>query len=67
MIVGARIRATRLSHGLTIEALSNLCDLHPTSIARIERGDNSPTLQTLFRIAESLDTDAANFIVGVLD
>jgi transcriptional regulator with XRE-family HTH domain len=53
---GARLRAMRLERGLTQEQLAESAELHPTFISNIERGYSSPTLSTLLRLADALNT-----------
>ncbi|MDQ4144138.1 MAG: helix-turn-helix transcriptional regulator [Actinomycetota bacterium] len=36
------------------EALAHACARHPTYISLLERGKNSPSLKTLFLLAEAL-------------
>ncbi len=64
-LVGMRIRSTRQSQELTIEDLAEACDMHPTSLGRVERGDTSPTLHSLVKIADALNTDLAEFLEGI--
>lgn len=52
--LGARIRATRERVGITQEALANAAGTDRPSIVRIEAGQQSPTLDTLIRIARVL-------------
>jgi len=52
--VGRRIRALRKQQGLTLHMLAEECGLSPTAISRIERGDNSPTVSSLHRLATAL-------------
>ncbi|WGD37631.1 helix-turn-helix transcriptional regulator [Lysinibacter sp. HNR] len=65
--VGSRIRSARRVQKLTIESLAEECEMHPTSLGRVERGDTSPTLQTLFRICIALQIDMAELVHGITD
>jgi transcriptional regulator with XRE-family HTH domain len=60
--LGAAIRKLRASRGWSIEALADRADVHWTSISRIELGEQSPTWETVGRIAAALGLD-----VGELD
>lgn len=44
------IRATRVRHGLTQTALARRAGTTQTAISRLERGDRSPTVETLRRL-----------------
>ncbi|MEW6679541.1 MAG: helix-turn-helix transcriptional regulator [bacterium] len=52
----------RKSLGLSQEALANKSDLHPTYIGRIERGEVSPTINVLDKIANSLGLPLDNLL-----
>jgi len=54
-IIGRRLQQMRKSQGLSQEALANKADLHPTYIGRIERGEVSPTINVLDKIANALN------------
>ena len=53
--IGAVIRTCRKKKGLSQEVLSGLADLDRTHYSKIERGLRSPTIDTLFKIAQALD------------
>jgi transcriptional regulator with XRE-family HTH domain len=55
-IVGENVRKLRKQAGLSQERLSELSDLHPSSIGRLERGILNITLDTLEQIARALKT-----------
>ena len=55
MLVGEVLRRLREEKGKTQEVLSGLAGLDRTHYSKIERGLRSPTLDTLFRIAQALD------------
>jgi transcriptional regulator with XRE-family HTH domain len=52
--VGVRIRALRNAQGLSLQALAERCGLSANAISRIERGENSPTVSSLHRLATTL-------------
>ena len=52
---GSVIRELREERGLSQEALSFACGRHRTYVSLIERGKNSPSIQTLWMLAEALE------------
>lgn len=57
--LGENIRELRLKLGLTQEELADACDLHPTEVGRVERGDRDLRLSTIMRVARGLDVAPA--------
>lgn len=55
--IGQKIRDLRTSKGISQEDLSNEAELPLSQIGRIERGENNPTISSLFAIAQALDVD----------
>lgn len=53
-LVGQRVRRLRERGNLSLRALSSRCGLSINTISQIERGDNSPTVSSLHRLAEAL-------------
>jgi transcriptional regulator with XRE-family HTH domain len=53
------IRETRLRHGLDQGALARRCRTSQTYISRIERGDISPTVQTLGKLLQAMGEQLA--------
>ena len=54
-VVGARIRERRRACGLSLAALAARTNLTPSFLSLIERDRNSPSLESLRRIAEALE------------
>ncbi|MFF7485661.1 helix-turn-helix domain-containing protein [Streptomyces luteogriseus] len=52
--VGERIRAVRLAANLTQERLALAAEIDRPSVVRIEQGQQSPTLDTLIRLADAI-------------
>lgn len=46
--VGLRIRCYRKQNRITQEKLAEICELHPTYIGQLERGEKNATIETLF-------------------
>jgi transcriptional regulator with XRE-family HTH domain len=53
--VGGRIRELRKMEGLSLRALADRCGLSINAISRIERGESSPTVASLIRLATALE------------
>ncbi len=58
--LGERIKFIRESRKLTQTELAKKCDSDQSTIANIEKGNKDPSLQTLIKIANGLDTHIAN-------
>jgi len=54
-IVGKVIKESREKKGLSQEVMSGLACIGRTHLSAIERGVRKPTLETFFRIAESME------------
>lgn len=63
--IGRRIRESRQKLGISREDLSALSEMEATSIGRIERGESSPSVQSIVRLAFALETDPGQFISGI--
>jgi transcriptional regulator with XRE-family HTH domain len=59
--VGSQVRALRQQQGLSMRALSELCELSPNAISLIERGITSPSVSTLHRLATALKVPITSF------
>lgn len=57
LMFGKRIRSLRQSQNISQEKLAEFSGLHPTYIGQIERGEKSPTLDSIYKLAEGLNTD----------
>ncbi|MFH8792177.1 helix-turn-helix domain-containing protein [Streptomyces sp. NPDC017941] len=62
MAVGERIRQARLDVSRTQEQVSLATGIDRPSIVRIEQGQQSPTLDTLFRIADAIGVPLADLV-----
>lgn len=54
---GNRLKNLRKKRGLSQEEVSNKAGLDRTYEGKIERGERSPSLETVEKIAEALDVD----------
>ena len=64
-MIGARIKEVRSKKGLTQEQLSERIDINPKYLSSIERGKENPTLNTLIKLAQSLDVNIDDFFAMV--
>jgi DNA-binding XRE family transcriptional regulator len=62
--IGQRIRETRLALGMTQLDLATATDIRRPNVARLERGCNTPTIETLQRVAEALGVSVASLVSG---
>jgi transcriptional regulator with XRE-family HTH domain len=60
--VGARIRELRIEANLSQEQLAYEADVPLSQIGRIERGENNPTVSTLYVIAEALKVELKHLV-----
>lgn len=51
---GEKLKQRRTELGLTLRALATTTDITPPGLNRIERGERSPTAESLGRIAAAL-------------
>lgn len=56
------MRAARLRANLTQEAVAHRCQMERPNYVRIERGQASATLDTLFLIADALQVPLADLV-----
>jgi transcriptional regulator with XRE-family HTH domain len=56
---GLRLRQVRTERGLSQDELAHRTDLHPTAIARFERGAREPRLTTILRLARGLEVPSS--------
>lgn len=59
--VGVCLRSLRDQQGLSLRALAERCGLSTNAISLIERGENSPTVSTLHRLATALNVPITDF------
>ncbi len=58
---GNHLRKIRLEKGLTCEQLEELSEIDAKQISRLERGERSPTLTTMFYLAKGLGIKHTSF------
>lgn len=52
---GARIAELRKQFSISQEELAERCGVHRTYIGTVERGEKSPTLNTIYKIAKGFN------------
>ena len=55
--LGARLKEIRKARGLTQEALAEQVDLTPQYLSRLEGGRQSPSVETVAKLAEALQVE----------
>ena len=53
--IGIRVRSEREKYGLTREGIAEIIGLSPFYIGQIERGDRRMSLETLYKVSDSLN------------
>ena len=63
--LGLRIRYYRKEKHLTQEQLSEICNLHPTYIGQIERGEKNATVESIYKIATGLEIPVSKLLENI--
>lgn len=63
--LGSRIRYYRKEKNITQEKLAEICNLHPTYIGQIERGEKNATLESIYRISKGLGVSMSKLLEDV--
>lgn len=63
--LGEVLREIRLHKGMSQEDLALACDRHRTYVSLLERGKNSPSVRTLFMMAQALEVAPSALLKGV--
>lgn len=61
-MLGRRIRALRVSRGMTQEQLGEKADINYKYLGSVERGERNPSLDNLVRIAGGLSISLADLL-----
>jgi transcriptional regulator with XRE-family HTH domain len=64
LALGAAIRKRRLKSNISQEQLAALAELDRSYVGQVERGENSVALHPLIRIANALNTTAAELFAN---
>ena len=62
VVLGKKIKETRLKLGLTQEGLGQRAKLHYSYIGQVERGNKVPSIRTLKRIASALNIQVESLL-----
>ncbi|CAM5209801.1 DNA-binding protein OS=Lysinibacillus sphaericus OX=1421 GN=LS41612_09375 PE=4 SV=1 [Lysinibacillus sphaericus] len=62
LIFARNLKAIREKEKLSLEKVSQLCGVSKTMIGQIERGESSPTLTTIWKIATGLKVSFTTLI-----
>ncbi len=62
VVLGKKIKETRLKLGLTQEGLGKRVELHYSYIGQVERGNKVPSIRTLKRIALALNIQVESLL-----
>ncbi|OUP17606.1 hypothetical protein B5F29_13495 [Lachnoclostridium sp. An196] len=63
--IGQRIRFYRKKKHLTQEQLAELCNFHPTYIGQLERGEKNATLESIYKVAQSLNISLSQLFENI--
>ena len=63
--VGAELRTLREEKGLSIRALARASGISANAISMIERGRTSPSVSTLYKMADALNVPITDFFASV--
>lgn len=59
--VGTRLRQLREGRGVSMRTLATMSGLSANALSMIERGKTSPSVSTLYRLADALDVPVTDF------
>lgn len=62
LTIGERLKEIRTGRNLTLEDVSKLTDVSKPMLGQIERGQSSPTITTLWKIATGLKVPLSSFL-----
>ncbi len=60
--ISDRLKKLRQSTGLTQLELAEKADINANAYAKVERGDQMPTIETLLKIAKALDVSSSDIL-----
>lgn len=60
--IGGRLKEIRKTRGLTLDDVSEMTDVSKPMLGQIERGQSSPTINTLWKISTGLKIPLSFFL-----
>jgi transcriptional regulator with XRE-family HTH domain len=60
--IGSRVRALRKSRGISMVRLAAEAEISQPFLSKLERGETTPSLHTLYRLALALETNPAELL-----
>lgn len=63
-VFARRLRALRISKGLSQEKLAELCGLHRTYVGSVERAERNVSIDNIEKLAAALGVAASSFFEG---
>lgn len=63
--LGRNLFLARRRVGLSQESLAKLCGLHRTEISLVEKGGRTPRVDTLIKLASSVEVDVEELLKGI--
>jgi len=60
--VGGKVKAARISKGITVRALGELCKMDYSNLSRFENGQHGINVLTLKRISEQLNVEIKDLL-----
>jgi len=60
--IGERIRDLRESKGISQQNLAAICNFEKANLSRLEAGRTNPTISTLYKISEALNTTVSELV-----
>lgn len=64
-VIGSRIKGFRKRKKLSQEQLAERCNLHPTYIGQLERGEKNATLESIQKVATGLDIPLEQLFINI--
>ena len=60
--IGSRIKSLREAKGVSQQELAAICNFKIANLSRIEAGRTNPTISTLFKISQALETTISDLV-----
>lgn len=65
--LGLRIRYYRKREQMSQEKLAEICNLHPTYIGQLERGEKNATIESIYKISHGLNIPLSKLMENLED